>query len=1029
MPEERNCQKCGSPLKPAMLKCMECGTRLSLRPATEPLTRSNQMRGRQQTASSNGAGTATLVRAPVKADLSDDTVDGMETARVRPRSTLRPDTAADTTAADVSTRHAAGVMNDRQEAARICRCPCGARFRFPPHLAGTKRRCRKCGQPLLLPGESLHDRSDSAVAVVAVETEVLLRASVETAIGSLEDDPPADHSGRTLNSRRMKEYAEQLEVTDETNPSQIERQRLAVVHLGKSKDQRALELIEPLLDSSERTVRQAVAAAVGDLGGAGCLRVSLKLLCDSDTGVVRDAVRSLRTLADPRSLRPLMYVGLEDGILRAQVLETLVHIGKTGLSELLSIVAERNPATICDAVKVLGRIGDKRAVPSLLMAMEHADVRLRRTVLEALGLLGDRSALGKIVAAISDPDESVQLSALQAVQRVPDLRAVKPIISILHSTQNSALKLQSVNALATCGSQKAVVILTALLPDADAELQKAIAKALCQLGSPEAAETLATLLEVDDLSVVTIALTGLRTHCVPSTVPALCQLCGHSSVNIRRHAVEALAEAATDDAFSFLEQRFASETAPEVRAALARAFGRFSGDRSIRLLESALRDEPAVRSAAVVSLAKIGDGSVIPALLVLLKDPVPEVRYHAVCGLGKLKADKAVQAIRPMLEDSSDIVRVGAEKALQNLGLKSVSLPLSRRIARKVSGWMPDHVAGALPAATILVPLLLLIAAGGLGWLFMSGSSASVTNAIALAKAKFVLRAGFSPAGDSVILLREGGEADIWDAATGSFKAITDAPKIEDIESLSRLYTKRGKTLVEWAPEGTARSKKPIKLPPSILFEFSADATTATYVTNDSRTAVWDTVKGKPLEELPLAFSPVPVLNADGSLVAGADSEGNIVVLDRSSGRLIGEPGAAGNIDSKKDGRFLRMMFSAEGNRLAIIRTDRLVYGDVINGKLTVTTVKKRVTSSRARFPNPDHIYSIAGSSVTRLDLNTGETSNWLITDRQVEINGWSLSPDQSLAVVSGERKKYGWLVNLKDGSRHELSPTSWPAE
>lgn len=859
---------------------------------------------------------------------------------------------------------------------------------------------------------------------------MLLRAAVETAIARLEeDDDQGVDLGRTLSSRKLREHAAPLEAGDASIPSHVERQRLAVLSLGKSKDARAPELIEPMQESPSEIIRQAVAVAAAGLGGPRSVRMALRLLCDSHPGVVKESVKTLRTLADPRTIRPLIYAGHDDGILRAQVLEALVHIGKSGLSELLSMVEERNPATICDTVKVLGRIGDKQAVSSLLMAMEHADSRLRRTLVEALGLLGDRSALGKIVAAISDPDESVQLAALQAVQRIPDLRAVKPIIAILHQTKNSALKLQSVNALATCGNQKAVVILTALLPDADTELQRAIAKALCQLGSPEAAETLATLLEVDDLAIITIALSGLRKLSVPSTIPKLCELCSDSNTSVRRYAVEALAETGADAAFTILEQRFAIEPTPEVRAALARGFGKFSGDRSVRLLENALKEESSVRTAAVMSLTQIGDETVIPALLVLLKDPVAEVRYHAVRGLGKLKADKAVRAIQAMLEDNSDIVRVGAEKALQNLGVKSAFVPLPRRIARNASGLMPDRLAGVLPAATVLVPVLLVLAVGGLGWLFASSSNAGVENAMALAKARFVLAASFTPDGNSVVLLREGGDADIWETSTGNFQQKVDAPKIEDIPSLSSLHTKRGKSLIEWTPGGSGGNRRPIRLPPSILFEFSADATVAAYVTKDNRTAIWDAVEGRKLEDLPFAVTPTPVLAADGSIVAGADREGNIVLIERLSGKLLGEPGELGSVTSKEDGRFLKMLFSSKGSRFIVLRHDRLVYGDVSDDHLTVSTLKERINPGRVRFPDAGTIYSIAGSFLTRLDLEAGETSKWLITDRQVEISGWSLSPDQSFAVVSADRKKFGWLVNLTDGSRHELSPTAWPVK
>ena len=1007
-----------------MLKCMECGTRLGIRPMSESAPDAKLHVAGNRTAGGGETSTATMAR-PTQGRVHKENPVSAEAPPERPKPVGQRSSSSEP---EVSEPRGSSVAVNSQSS-RICECPCGARFRFPPHMAGMKRRCRKCQQPLLLPVDDHH--ANVSVATAAVDSRTLLQGAVKVAVAQITEaiNNNRSHLGKTLSSKKLKELTSQLESRDPSSQSDAERRRLAVLKIGKSHDQRSLELIEPLRHDRSEIVRQAVATAVGELGDPRGVQVALELLCDHNAAVVRESVKSLRSLADPHSIRPLMFLELNDGILRAQVRETLVHIGSSGLSALLSIVEERNPLTIGDAVKVLGRIGDKRAVPSLLMALEHADSRLRREILEALGLLSDRSALGRIIALFSDPDESVQLSAVQAVQRIPDLRAVRPIIAILHRTQNAALKLQSVNALAICGSQKAVAILSALLPNADVELKKAIAKALCEIGSSEATETLATLLDTDDLSIVTIVLAGLRKSPVPSTIPNLIHLSTHSNISVRRHAIEALVETGPDAAFDILAQRLVNESSPEIRTAAAKGLGRISDQRSIRLLEQALRDESAVRCAAVVSLGKIGDESVIPALLASLKDAVPEVRYHAVAGLGKLKAEKAVRAIRGMLNDDSDLVRVGAEKALQNLGHRNASPALSRRIVKSASRLLPDRVAGAMPVVPVLAALSLAVAFMFLGWVFVARSNAGTENAMAFAKAGAVQQARWMPGENAVILLRQAGAADIWDASTGSFKSKADAPKIEEIASLPSLYSKRGKSLVAWSPDGPKPGTGPIKLPPSDLIEFSANASVAVYVTRENRTAMWDTIQGKPLEDLSLSAMPIPVLNFDGSLVAGADGDGKIVLVDRRSGSRIGEPGEAGSVVSRDEGMFLRMLFSSTGNSLAVFRHDRLTIGNVSNGTLAVSTIHEKVNSSQAYFPDPTAIYSTVGTSVTRLDLKTNDLSKWLITNRQVTINSWSLSEDQSFAVASADGKKFGWVVNLTDGTTHELSPTAWPAE
>lgn len=883
---------------------------------------------------------------------------------------------------------------------------------------------------MLLPAET--PSSVVPIATVTVDANDKLREAVSSAAARITADGSVGHGGlrKTLTSKLIKEYSSRLAVGDPTSQSDTERRRLAVFKTGQSQDCRGLELIEPLRSDPSKVVRQAVATAVGELGDPCGVRLAVEMLCDKEEDVIHEAIRSLKKLADARSIRPLMLLGLKERLLHSEVMGAVVSFGSSGIPELLEIINEPDLSMKGASVAVLGRIGDKQAVPSLLMALNHADAGLRLKILEALGLLGDRSALRAIIDQLSDTDEKVQLAAVRAVQRIPDLRAVKPIIQILHRTQHAELRLQSVIALATSGSQKSVAILSALLPGADVVLQKVIAEALCQIDSPEASQTLARLLDADDLTVVTKALVGLRRNPLPSTVPTLIQLSAHPNTNVRRHALEALVETGDDGAVSILEERLKADSSAEVRTASARGLGRAGDRRAVRSLEESLKDESAVRCAAVVSLAGLGDESVIPALLASLKDPAPEVRYHAVSGLGKLKAETAVRAIRAMLEDEDDMVRVGAKQSLQNLGYQKVAVPLARRIMNRATSLMPSQLAGAIPVRHTLVGVSVLVSVVLLGWSFASNLTAGTENATALAKANAVIQARWIPETSDVILLRTAGPADIWDATTGTFKEKIDAPALETLPSHSNLLSRRKQSLIPWTPEGPKPRNGTIKLPPAAdRFELSGDAAIAVYVTDENRIATWDTVEGEPLNSLVLATKPMPVVNFDGSVVAGADEQGNIVVLDRLSGNLIGKAGDAGSVSSKDDGTFLRMLFSSKDNTLAVIRHDRVVVCNVTEGALAVSSVTERINAGHARFPNPSAIYSTAGTFLTRLDLTTGDVTKWPITNRQVTLNSWSLSADESLAVASADGKKYGWVLNLKDGSSQELSPTAWPAE
>lgn len=961
MSDERYCQACGSLVKPAMLKCVECGNRLNLRPASLPASAGQSVISHETAANRRLNGTAVLKLAD--GDVKQSAVSSGVKHQRSPTSGTTQRVVTDD-----------GKLA-RRGASRVCECPCGARFRFPPHMAGMRRRCRKCREPLLLPDAD--QRSRVATAMVAVDADDVLRKAVGTAVARFDAGSAVGNGGL--------------------------RDRLSSM-LSKGDSSRLLDC--------DATIQS-----------------TLELLCDKDGDVVQSAITTLKKLADARSIRPLMFLGLDEPLLRSEAMDAVVSMGSLGVPKLLEIIEERNPLTIRDSVTVLGRIGDQQAVPSLLMTLNHVDVGLRPRILEALGRLGDRRALERIIGLLDDPDESVRLHAIQAVQRMPDRRAEKPILRIISQSQNAELNRQAVLALASTGSSKALPILSSLLDGADNALKNAIVEALGQINTIEASESLVGLLHDDDLSTVLKALTGMRKYPPLSAMPRLVELSQHPHADIRRHSLEVFAEINDEASIGILEERLLYDSSVEVRAAAARGLGRVGARKVIPLLERSLRDESAVRCAAALALGESGDESVVPMLLPLLKDPVPQVRCRVLSELGKLKATNAVKSILGMLEDPDEMVRLEAVNTLEHLGVGNPGHSLTERFASKASRLLPDGVAGVLPTGTSLAVLAGGFAVGIIVWLAAASSTASTRRILAVASARPVTKALWLPDSSDVILLRESGPADIWDAATGRFKSKVEVPGLEPFGHPTILMSRDGKTLRPWALDGASSSMGAIKLPPAEQFRSSANSAIAVFVDHTGKVALWDTVEGAPTGTLDLTPSPVPVISGDGSLVAGADKEGNIVVLDRASGKPLGNADEAGSVGSRDKSVFERLLFCEEENLLAVLRSDRIVLLAVSENGIESREVAAGVHSRCIQFPGTSAIYAAAGTFVRRVNLTNGESQQWEVTSDRVELNGLSLSADENLAVVSAENRKTAWVLNLTDGSTRELSPAGWPAE
>lgn len=137
------------------------------------------------------------------------------------------------------------------------------------------------------------------------------------------------------------------------------------------------------------------------------------------------------------------------------------------------------------------------------------------------------------------------------------------------------------------------------------------------------------------------------------------------------------------------------------------------GDRCLRVLHQRLDDAPAgpPRRMLVDLLGQIGDRRHVPRLIVIMDDPTgdPNLRASAAAGLGRIGGAEAEGALRRLLEDGSEMLRVYALDALRAAKAQVpvemieplVDPAFTRKGAAALLGLSAD--AGALP---ILLPLL-----------------------------------------------------------------------------------------------------------------------------------------------------------------------------------------------------------------------------------------------------------------------------------------------------------------------------------
>lgn len=157
---------------------------------------------------------------------------------------------------------------------------------------------------------------------------------------------------------------------------------------------------------------------------------------------------------------------------------------------------------------VLGRTGDREALPLLTAALDEADDRTRIYALWALGILGDARARDPLAKALTDEDPGIRKTAAFALGELRDPSAV-PLLQPRLDDAVTDVRWNAALSLARLGSDSGVPVLETMVdrrllaqvPDITTEQQEeamlGAIRALAAVSGPGHRETFARLAKDD----------------------------------------------------------------------------------------------------------------------------------------------------------------------------------------------------------------------------------------------------------------------------------------------------------------------------------------------------------------------------------------------------------------------------------------------------------------------------------------------------------------------------------------------------
>jgi HEAT repeat protein len=199
------------------------------------------------------------------------------------------------------------------------------------------------------------------------------------------------------------------------DPSPIVRATAAASVLSLPSAESAPGLI-PLLNDKEEFVRQQVAYALGQTRSPSAVAPLVERLSDKKDSVRGAAAVALGEIADATAVTYLA------AILNRQA-------GLPPAKKGQKSKPEQNPFVLRAAAHSLGQIGNRAALPALVLALqdESIDDDVRREAAWALGRIGDAAAVPALQQAVTGRDPYLAETAQEALRKISKLRSSGPM--------------------------------------------------------------------------------------------------------------------------------------------------------------------------------------------------------------------------------------------------------------------------------------------------------------------------------------------------------------------------------------------------------------------------------------------------------------------------------------------------------------------------------------------------------------------------------------------------------------------------
>ncbi len=359
--------------------------------------------------------------------------------------------------------------------------------------------------------------------------------------------------------------------------------------------------------------------------------------------------------------------GIQEGAGKA-----LMSIGGPAVDGLLRNLERGNDETRAYCVRLLGKIGDNRALEPLIAALNDNYPPVRWNTLAALAYFDDESAYQATRGGLKDEDERVRLTAVWGMANKPqndffgngmDERIFDDILGVT-TDEDAKVRAMALSVVYQFEDDRSIEAAAVALNDRVMGIRRDAAKMLGRHKDRRGVDMLIEMLRTSNGRELEQVATMLGDIGDPKAVrPLIAVVNGQDPA--RGAAVEALAKF-NDQRGKDVILKTLESTDAKVRKCSAYAFELMRDDRAVEPLVKMIRTDPdePVRRAATWAMETYDTAEATGALIAAYSDESPEVRYASVRLLGFRKGPDIMELLLKALKDESSKIRSEATHAL-----------------------------------------------------------------------------------------------------------------------------------------------------------------------------------------------------------------------------------------------------------------------------------------------------------------------------------------------------------------------------